>query len=102
MEERLDELNRKVFSLQIDGSKTANELPGIVDQVITLVEMNQQDGNSFRAFVSHTNNPYNYPAKDRSGKLEMLEPADLSKLMQKIKLGKKLTINTITKKGEEL
>ena len=40
LEEKVDEYNRKTFSLQIDGSKTANELPGIVDQVITLAKSN--------------------------------------------------------------
>lgn len=80
LEEKLDELNRKIFGLQIDGSKTALELPGIVDQVITMA----QKDNS-RVFINYTNNPYNYPAKDRSGKLEMIEPAHLGNLMSKIK-----------------
>ena len=32
LEERLDDFNRRVFSLQIDGAKTGLELPGIVDE----------------------------------------------------------------------
>ena len=35
LDEKLDDFNRKVFSPQIDGSKTGLELPGIVDEVIT-------------------------------------------------------------------
>jgi hypothetical protein len=39
LDERLDDFNRKVFQPQIDGSKTGLELPGIVDQVITMAEL---------------------------------------------------------------
>lgn len=97
LEERLDEYNRKTFAMQIDGSKTANELPGIVDQVITMAQVKGQDGSSYRAFVNHTINPYGYPAKDRSSRLEMIEEADLGKLMQKIKAEKLTTKNGETK-----
>lgn len=93
LEERLDELNRKTFGLQIDGSKTALELPAIVDQVITMAQItnHESDSKDRRVFINHTNNPYGYPAKDRSGKLEMIEPAHLGNLMNKIKT--KITIN---------
>ncbi|MFP4571321.1 ATP-binding protein, partial [Rhodosalinus sp.] len=36
LDEKLDDFNRKVFVPQIDGSKTGLELPGIVDEVLTL------------------------------------------------------------------
>jgi hypothetical protein len=87
LEERVDEHNRKTFGLQIDGSKTALELPGIVDQVITMAQIKnaEVDSRDGRVFINHTNNPYGYPAKDRSGKLEMIEPAHLGNLMAKIK-----------------
>ena len=39
LDEKLDDFNRKVFVPQIDGSKTGLELPGIVDQVMTLAEI---------------------------------------------------------------
>jgi hypothetical protein len=39
LDEKLDDFNRKVFQPQIDGSKTGLELPGIVDQVITMAEL---------------------------------------------------------------
>jgi hypothetical protein len=38
--------------------------------VITLAEMKADDGTSYRAFVCHTLNPWGYPAKDRSGRLD--------------------------------
>ena len=84
LDERVDEFNRKQFTPQIEGSKTGLELPGIVDQVITMAEVRDEDGNSYRAFINHTLNPYGYPAKDRSGRLEQVEEPHLGRLMEKI------------------
>ena len=84
LDERLDDFNKKVFSLQIEGSKTGLELPGIVDEVLTLAEIKDQGGQPFRALVCHTMNPWGYPAKDRSGRLALLEPPDLGQLFAKI------------------
>lgn len=85
LDEKTDDFNRKVFLPQIEGSKTGLELPGIVDQVVTMAEITADDGSKFRAFVNHTLNPYGFPAKDRSGRLEVLEEPHLGKLMAKIK-----------------
>ncbi|MGN7612738.1 ATP-binding protein [Magnetococcales bacterium HHB-1] len=85
LDEKVDEYNKKNFSPQIDGSKTALELPGIVDQLITMAELTTEEGQPYRAFVCHTLNPWQFPAKDRSGRLEMVEPANLGQLMEKIK-----------------
>lgn len=85
LDEKLDDFNRKVFSPQIEGSKTGNELPGIFDQVITMAEIQATDGSSYRAFVNHHINPYGFDAKDRSGRLELLEKPHLGELMEKIK-----------------
>ena len=87
LEEKTDDHNRKYFGLQIDGNKTGLELPAIVDQVITMAHITSHEGGSRdgRVFINHTNNSYGYPAKDRSGKLEMIEPAHLGNLMNKIK-----------------
>ena len=83
LNEALDDFNRRVFSLQIDGSKTGLELPGIVDEVVTLAELKADDGTSYRAFVCHTLNAWGFPAKDRSGRLDLLEPPDLGALIAK-------------------
>jgi len=85
LDEKLDDFNRRVFSLQIDGSKTSLELPGIVDEVLTLAEIKDQGGQPFRALVCQTLNPWGYPAKDRSGRLDMLEPPHLGQLFAKIR-----------------
>jgi len=91
LDEKLDDFNRRVFVPQIDGSKTGLELPGIVDQVMTLAEIKpdaapgQPPVASFRGLVCQTLNPWGYPAKDRSGRLDMLEPPHLGQLFQKIR-----------------
>jgi hypothetical protein len=84
LDEKLDDFNRRVFSPQIDGSKTGNELPGIVDEVIAMAEISENDGTPYRAFICQTLNPLGYPAKDRSGRLDMIEEPHLGRLMQKI------------------
>lgn len=86
LDEKLDDFNRKYYAPQIEGSKTGLELPGIVDQVITMAEIKQNDGSSYRAFICQTINPFSYPAKDRSRRLEIMEEPHLGKLMAKIKL----------------
>ncbi len=84
LEEKLDDYNRRIQQLQIDGAKTGLELPGIVDEVITLAELKADDGSSYRAFVCHTLNARGFPAKDRSGRLDAIEEPHLGRLMQKI------------------
>lgn len=85
LDEKLDDFNRKVFVPQIDGSKTGLELPGIVDQVITMAEIKGDRDQLQRGFVCQTLNPWGYPAKDRSGRLDLIEPPHLGQLMDKIR-----------------
>ncbi|MGX0905373.1 hypothetical protein ACSSV8_003968, partial [Roseovarius sp. MBR-79] len=80
-----DDFNRKVFQPQIDGSKTGLELPGIVDEVITMAELKADGGDPYRAFVCQTINPWGFPAKDRSGRLGQVEEPHLGRLMTKIR-----------------
>ena len=84
LEEKTDDFGRRLLQLQIDGSKTGLELPGIVDEVVTMADIAAEDGTTYRAFVCHTLNPWGYPAKDRSGRLDMIEEPHLGRLMQKI------------------
>ncbi|WP_341790144.1 hypothetical protein [Rickettsia endosymbiont of Polydrusus tereticollis] len=58
-----------------------------------MAQVKTEKGES-RSFINHTLNPYGYPAKDRSGKLEMIEPPHLGNLMNQIKS------TTKSKKGE--
>jgi hypothetical protein len=83
LQKQIDDFNRVSWELQIEGSKTGNELPGIVDQVITMQHVDF-DGQLYRAFVCQQPNPHSYPAKDRSGRLEMYEEPHLGKLLAKL------------------
>ena len=85
LDEKLDDFNRRVFQPQIDGSKTGLELPGIVDEVLTMAEIKDESGTPYRAFVCQTINSWNFPAKDRSGRLDLIEEPHLGRLMAKIR-----------------
>lgn len=79
-----DDFGRISHVMQIEGSKTALEAPGITDQVISMVQMTPEEGAPYRAFVTHAVNPWGYPAKDRSGRLDLIEEPHLGRLMEKI------------------
>ena len=84
LDEKLDDFNRKIFVPQIDGAKTGLELPGIVDEVLTMTEMADAENVLHRVFVCQTMNPWTYPAKDRLGRLDIVEEAHLGRLIAKI------------------
>jgi hypothetical protein len=84
LERQIDDFNTPVWNVQLEGSKAARELPGIVDQVVSMTWIDFGDHKPVRCFVCTGGNPWGYPAKDRSGKLDQLEPPDLGKLLAKI------------------
>jgi hypothetical protein len=85
LERVVDEFNRPEWRLQSEGLKTARELPGIVDQILTYQFLNFGDDKPpTRGFVCTSPNPWGYPAKDRSGRLDQIEPPDLGKLLTKL------------------
>jgi hypothetical protein len=85
LERNVDDCNVATWQLQCEGSKTARELPGIVDQVISYHFLDFGDGNPpTRGFVCTSPNGWNFPAKDRSGCLEQIEEPDLGKLLTKL------------------
>ena len=86
LDEITDDYGRKQYALQIEGSKTGRELPGIVDEVITMAVLSGDHG-QYRAFVCQPLNEWGYPAKDRSGRLDTLEEPHLGKLMEKMSRG---------------
>ena len=86
LEKVTDDFNRDTWQLQIDGSKTSRELPGIVDQVITYQFIDFGDGTPARALVCTSPNPWGYPAKDRSGRLSQIEKPHLGELIAKLTL----------------
>jgi hypothetical protein len=97
LEQLTDEFGRATWQPQLEGGKVARELPGIVDQVATL-SLFEPEGDGWRhdlakgrtrRLVCQTVNPYSLPAKDRSGRLSVTEPADLSALLTKIHASRK-------------
>jgi len=79
-----DDFGRISHVMQVEGAKTALEAPGITDQVISMVTIQPEEGEPYRAFVTQSVNPWGYPAKDRSGRLDMIEEPHLGRLMEKI------------------
>jgi hypothetical protein len=84
LERVTDDFHVATWQPQLEGAKTARELPGIVDQVITMQWVDFGDGKPVRTFVCTSPNPWGYPAKDRSGRLDQLEPPDLGRLLAKL------------------
>jgi AAA domain len=80
LERALDDFNRPFLHIQIEGQKCGRELPGIVDEIVTLDFIDFGDGKPVRAFA----NSWNYPAKDRSGRLSAIEKPNLGDLIAKI------------------
>ena len=92
LERVTDEFNRTNWQPQMEGGKAGRELPGIVDQVITM-SLFAADGDGWRhdaergevrRLVCRAGNPFALPAKDRSGRLDVTEPPDLGALLSKI------------------
>ena len=91
LDQKLDEYNRPIWTLQIEGQKAGLEIPGIVDQIVSMVEIpiDEKSNELTRAFVCNRPNPWSYPAGDRSGKLDMLEQPHLGNLLNKIRTGER-------------
>ncbi len=97
LERATDEFNRTTWQPQMEGGKAGRELPGIVDQVITM-SLFARDGDGWRhepergeerRLVCRAGNPFGLPAKDRSGRLDVTEPPDLGALLSKINATRK-------------
>ena len=84
LEKTTDDFGRSEFGLQMEGTKAGRELPGIVDEIITMHWIDFGDGKPVRAFVCTQPNTWSYPAKDRSGRLEQIEEPHLGKLLEKL------------------
>jgi hypothetical protein len=84
LEKIVDEFNKSEWQVQLEGSKTGRELPGIVDQIITMQWVDFGDSAPVRAFVCTSPNQWGWPAKDRSGRLGQIEEPHLGKLIEKL------------------
>jgi hypothetical protein len=99
LEKVTDDFNRVTWQPQMEGGKAARELPGIVDEVVTM-SLFTADGDSIRhdpergelrRLVCQAGNPFGLPAKDRSGRLDVIEPPNLGALLNKINTAKGYT-----------
>jgi hypothetical protein len=80
-----DEKGRAEWRVQMEGDKTARELSGIVDHIVTLNWISFADAKApTRAFVCSSPNPWGFPAKTRSDRLSEVEEPDLGKLIRKL------------------
>lgn len=84
LDEIKDDFGRTFWAPQIEGAKAGREMLGIFDEVISMVNLKSEDGNQYRTFICTQMNNWNYPAKDRSGRLEMIEKPHLGELIQKL------------------
>lgn len=94
LEQAEDAFKRPYWRIQMEGSKTARELPGIVDQVVTMCiadfnettgEWAPNDNGAHRIFVCRRENPWGFPAGTRSvGNVDMIEEPHLGKLIAKL------------------
>jgi hypothetical protein len=97
LERVTDDFNRVTWQPQMEGGKAARELPGIVDQVISMSYFaadgeslrHEPDRGDVRRLVCRAANPFGLPAKDRSGRLDLTEPANLGELLSKINATRK-------------
>jgi hypothetical protein len=79
-----DDYGRTEHRLQAEGQRVPREIAGIVDIVITMHWVDFGDGKPIIAFICTSPNSWGYPAKDRSGKLDQIEPPDLGALITKV------------------
>ena len=92
LEKVTDEFGATTWQPQMEGTKAGRELPGIVDQVVSMQlfgrdakgEWTLDETSAERRLVCRSGNPWGLPAKDRSGRLDVTEPPDLGALIAKI------------------
>jgi len=80
-----DDRGRAEWRVQLEGDKTARELSGIVDHVVTLNWITFSGTKKpTRAFITSSPNEWGFPGKTRSDRLDQVEEPDLGKLIRKL------------------
>lgn len=82
LEKTQDEMGRVLYAPSMPGNKTGQSLPYFFDEVLALRVERDAEGGSQRALMCDSDGLW--LAKDRSGKLDAWEPADLSAVITKI------------------
>lgn len=86
LEKVVDDYGVSNWRIQLEGQRAGRELPAILDEIIIMQWITFKDGKARRAFVCQPDNswPWAHLAKDRSGRLSLLEEPDLGKLLSKL------------------
>lgn len=82
LEKTQDEMGRVLYAPSMPGNKTGQSLPYFFDEVLALRVEKDSEGNSRRALMCDSDGLW--LAKDRSGKLQVWEDADLGMIIKKI------------------
>ncbi|MFN8757613.1 MAG: ATP-binding protein [Tagaea sp.] len=82
LEKSQDEMARILYAPSMPGNKTGQSLPYFFDEVLALRVERDADGNTQRALMCDGDG--SWLAKDRSGKLDTWEAADLGAIIAKI------------------
>jgi hypothetical protein len=82
LEKTQDEMGRVLYAPSMPGNKTGQSLPYFFDEVLALRVEKDAEGMTRRALM--TDGDGLWLAKDRSGKLEVWEDADLGEIIKKI------------------
>ncbi len=82
LEKTQDEMGRVLYAPSMPGNKTGQSLPYFFDEVLALRVEKDAEGFTRRALM--TDGDGLWLAKDRSGKLEVWEDADLGEIIRKI------------------
>ena len=79
-----DEDGKILYSPDVPGNSFANKIPYYFDEVFALrILKDPETGEMRRYFQTYPDEKYD--AKDRSGRLDMFEPADISFVLKKIR-----------------
>ena len=85
LEKSQDEMGRILYSPSMPGAKLGQQLPYFFDLVLPLRVEKDADGNTVRSLQCQSDGLWT--AKDRSGRLDPWEPADLGHVIRKIQGG---------------
>ena len=85
-EKSQDETGKMLYAPSMPGNKTGQSLPYFFDEVMALRVEKDADGVTQRALMTDSDGLWQ--AKDRSGKLDAWEAADLGAIIEKIMGGK--------------
>lgn len=85
LEKSQDEMGRILYSPSMPGAKLGQQLPYHFDEVLALRVEKDSEGNTVRSLQCHSDGLWT--AKDRSGRLDPWEPADLGHVIKKIQGG---------------